>query len=364
MVQSSDEINQKQTAGKNSQQVQVGTVIVNQGITEERARDVFAEMIPKALKEYTEEAYSTANDRIAKLEKIVIPKIVEIDNTLSSFMDPAFQFLLRKAQQTAAVTEREIDYSLLSELILCHIQEGTNRKNRIGISKAMEIVDDIDNDALCALTVSHAINHFAPVTGNIEEGLKVLNNIFDKLMYTELPIDQEWVDHLDVLGAIRVSFGSFKKLEEYYSEKLNGYVCVGIHKDSDEYKKAIELLDSVNINKGVLVRNELIDGYVRLNIVSKESISNLLSQQDMSSRPINETEKVILEKIFEMYSKDVSLINIAKNEFLCLWESFSALRKIRIWWNSIPQAFSITKVGSVLAHTNAKRCDPDLPDLL
>ena len=38
---SSDSIYQKQSAAENSNQFQVGTFIVNQGITEERARIVF-----------------------------------------------------------------------------------------------------------------------------------------------------------------------------------------------------------------------------------------------------------------------------------------------------------------------------------
>lgn len=46
-----EEVNQLQKAGKDSQQIQIGNVIINSaGITEERARAVFNEMIPQALK--------------------------------------------------------------------------------------------------------------------------------------------------------------------------------------------------------------------------------------------------------------------------------------------------------------------------
>ena len=47
-----------------------------------------------------------------------------------------------------------------------------------------------------------------------------------------------------------------------------------------------------------------------------------------------------------------------------LWKSYSAPKQLQLWWDNIPIAFDITKVGKVLAHTNAKRCDPELPDLL
>ena len=43
------EVNQLQKAGKDSQQIQISNLTINEGITEERARAVFNEMIPQAL---------------------------------------------------------------------------------------------------------------------------------------------------------------------------------------------------------------------------------------------------------------------------------------------------------------------------
>ena len=47
-----------------------------------------------------------------------------------------------------------------------------------------------------------------------------------------------------------------------------------------------------------------------------------------------------------------------------MWDSFEALRTVRVWWEDISRGFSITSVGKVLAHTNAKRCDKRIPDLI
>ena len=75
---------------------------------------------------------------------------------IESFSDPAFQRLLVKAEQEAAASEREADYDLLTELLVYHVQKGDNRKNRAGVLKATEIVDLIDNTALCASISSKA----------------------------------------------------------------------------------------------------------------------------------------------------------------------------------------------------------------
>lgn len=122
-----EEVNQLQKAGKDSQQIQIGNVIINSaGITEERARAVFNEMIPQALANYTEEAQKIATERVNKLEERIMPQINQVEGLLPAFADPAFQVLLRKAQQKAAITERENDYDLLTELLVCHVQKGND----------------------------------------------------------------------------------------------------------------------------------------------------------------------------------------------------------------------------------------------
>ncbi len=357
--------NQSQRAGSHSQQVQIENVVINQGITEERARNVFMEMIPQALEIYTQEAYATANMRISKFEESVIPRIANIEGALSLFADPAFQILLRKAQQSAAATERENDYALLSELLVCHVEKGNNRKNRIAISKAIDIVDDIDDDALCALTLAHAVNQYFPISGDIESGFNILSGLFSKLLYIAPPKKMEWLEHLEVLGAVRLAqFGNLKRFVEYYPKQLAGYACIGLKVDSEEYQEAISILRIAKLDPSILVPNILLDGYVRLPVTSKDSIKDLGIINAVTTRGININEKKALEKIWEMYTIDDTLQQKVNTEFINLWDSFEPLKTLRTWWESIPTAFSITKVGTILAHTNAKRCDSTLPDLI
>lgn len=272
------EINKQiQEARDGAEQIQINEVVINQGVSEERVRTVFGEMIPQALEAYTKEAYEIANQRIVKFEENVMKRIREVQEMLPAFTDPSFQLLLRKAQQAAAATERENDYSILTELLVCHVQKGNDRKNKAGIRKAVEIVDEIDNDALCALTVVHAVSSFSPLAHDIKTGLKVLADFFDKLEYENLPNGNKWLDHLDILGAIRLSqFGSMKKFVEYYPMRLEGYACIGIKRESDKYKQALEILDSVGIDHCFLLPNDCQEGYVRLPVVNKESIKNKL----------------------------------------------------------------------------------------
>lgn len=359
------ESKQIQKAGENSQQYQAGTIIINQGVTEERVRAVFSEMIPTALQAYTSDAYAVANQRIGKLEDNVWPKLDKVDGLLQAFADPAFQIILRKAQQAAAATDREDDYALLSELLVCHVQKGSDRKNRAGINQAIEIVDQIDNDALCALTVAHAVTYYIPISGDCMQGLQVLDSLFCQLIYQELPDGTAWLDHLDVLGAIRVSMvGSMSSFSEYYTPRLNGYACTGIRADSNEYKKAVEILENVQVNSNFLVPNECLDGYMRLKIRNDSAIDDLALDLGSARTPLTDNQKNAIKQVWKLYEKDTNLQQQATSNFMRLWDGFESLHKARLWWESVPSAFQITRVGQVLAHTNAKRCCPKIPDLI
>ena len=288
-----------------------------------------------------------------------------MEGLLEAFADPAFQILLGEAQKRAAATERECDYNLLSELLVAHVQKGQNRTQKAGINRAVEIVSDIDSQALCALTVSHAVLAFSPVTGVTYDGLKVLDGLFNKLIYDELPSGKSWLDHLDVLGAIRWStIGNMKKFREYYTSRLDGYSCAGIKRSSDDYQKAVDILAKANISSKLLVDNECLDGYVRLNLNSKRSIPTLAFFLDSQPIPLTSVQIDAVNNVWNLYTKEVQAKQDARDNFMKLLSSFDELVELEQWWDKIPGTFHVSQVGCVLAHTNAKRCDPRIPDLI
>jgi hypothetical protein len=262
---------QIQEAGNNSQQLQSNNMIVNIGIDEKRAREIYHDMTSQTRMEYTKEALEVTNSRVTEFENRLFTKMKAVDGVLEAFADPSFQLLLVEAQKTAASTERPPDYDLLSELLIHRFQKGDNRVIRAGISRAVEIVDKISDDALLGLTIFHSVSYFIPTSGVIQEGLNTLNDLFGKLCYGNLPLGNEWLDHLDILNSIRLNtFGSMKKLEQYYPEVLSGYIDNGIKKNSDDYSIAVELLKNNGLPQNILIDHELNTEYVRLIITNKE----------------------------------------------------------------------------------------------
>lgn len=361
---------QTQKAGDNSQQIQANTIIVNTGIEEKRAREIFKEMFDVARRDFSFEAEEIAEERVSKFEDKLMITMQKIEGALNAFADPSFQFLLRSANKTAASTDRVEDYTLLSELLVHRIERKDSRETYSGVSRAVEIVDKISDESLLGLTAAFAAGQYTPTSGSITEGLNVLDDLFRKLHRDTLPMGENWLEQLDILDAARVSsFGGLKKLEDFYAENMSGYCVIGLKKESEEYSKAMTLLKENGLPSNLLIENELISGYVRIPVVSKSKISNIKITyvvegknieiiQDLTTKQIE-----VLNKIFDMYAVDSNMQKTVKEHFCEEIEKRKYLNMIKEWWNQIPSAFKITIVGKVLAHSNAKRCDNTLPDL-
>lgn len=314
------------------------------------ATTVYNQMYTLSVRNYADIALVTVNERINAFGNELFPRLERIEGALDKFKDPKFEFLLCDAQVAAAKTDRHDDLCLLSELLACHVSRGEDKKINAGISHAIKVVDEIDNDALCALTIVCAFQFYSPVSSITKEGLNTLNDLFGKLMYMKLPSGMDWMDHLDLLGAIRMSSLGLKKSKTFLCSKFQEYSCAGIRKGSDELKKAYEILDKNNISNSVIIENECIEGYMRLDIFD---IDNVKPQY-----------KEAILQIKDLYTKDNSIIKTANDNFMKIWDSYENLRQVKDWWDTIPYAFNVSYVGRVLAQTNAKRIDPTLPDLI
>lgn len=364
--------NQTQKAGDNSQQLQADNMIVNLGIDEKRAREIYQEMNLQLKRDYTEEALSIAKTRVTEFENRLLPKMEAVDGALEAFADPSFQLLLLEAQKTASSSERPADYDLLSELLIHRFQKGENRIIRAGISRAVEIVDEISDEALLGLTVFHSVSNFVPVSGDIHHGLDVLNELFGKIFYSKLPTGIDWLDHLDILDAIRVnSFGSLKKINQFYPEMLTGYIDVGIQKDSENHNKVIELLKNAHLPHNILVEHALNNEYLRLDITNKKKIDSLtlqgqiLDSEKMINIPVQLSvdQKHAINSIYDLYKQDETIKKKNIQSFMEEWDKRQNLKTLKEWWDGLEKGIQVTSVGKVLAHSNAQRCDKNLPSL-
>lgn len=365
---SKKDLEQQQKAGDNSTQIIV-TGDLNLGITESQARDICKAECAIALQNWAFQAGALAENRIQKLEDKVLPKMLAYDNKLNIFGDPGFQILLRKAQIAAASTERDNDYEMLSDLLLHRAEQHENRTRRLGISKAIEIVDQIDEIALVALSIVYAISKYSPITDRLIDGLTVLNNLYGKILNGhQLPTDSSWMEHLDLLAAIRLEpkgLQSFKKLEKYIPERLNNYFESGLQIDSDNYKLVIEKFNSSGVPLTCFDQHPLKEGYVRLTTPKEiDNISLFLqTQQGTIQIPLSEKQKDAFRFANELAFKTNCDDQEMSNTFWNIWEHYQYLKEVRLWWNKLEYYFTITPVGVALANAYIRGKEPSIPPI-
>ncbi len=351
--------NQEQVAGDNSTQNQVVGQQVNTTyntsvtLNGPAIPDVVAftttvstQVTQQALSLCTQVASDIALNRMNDFANTWIPRIENMEKAVDHLKEPKFQFMLRDANITAAKSTRKEDLETLAELLACQIEKGHDIKKSAGINRAIQIVDQVDIDTLCAFAVIVTILHIEPISGDIREGLEVLNDLYSKLIINGLPSTADWVDNAIVVGAISMLSGKFHHIEKLMESRLNGYICAGIKIDSEVYQKAKDILTQNGYSVNCLIENELLPGYCRLKTAET---SNL---------------KVELKPIIDLYSKDSNLINQAKQAFMRQWDSYETLKKIRVWFEDLNIFFRINTTGKALAQTYAKRCYQDFPDLI
>lgn len=363
---------QSQKAGNNSNQLQISNLTI--GIDEKRAREIFDEKLNLAIKDFSDEATRTATKRINNFENLLIEKMTKVEDALTAFADPSFQVLLLEAQRTAAASEREFDFELLSELMFDRFQRGQNKLIRTGINRAVEIIDEISDEALLGLTAYFVYSNIVVNSSSVETSLNILNNLFKKIVYDKLPEGQDWLDQLDILSVIRlIPFSKPTNIRDTIFESLNGLMAIGISKNSEDLIKAKEKLIKNKIPLNILVDNKFLNDYVRLDVSSRNMIEeihltngityNIYNSLNPPKRiQLSQNQKNVLYEIYDSYKIDSTLTMEIKNKFNVIFESYAELLMISKWIDNLPFNFQLTSVGRVIAAANAKRCEPSLPN--
>lgn len=357
-----EENSQKQKAGSNSLQLQIGKMEI--GVTEERVRAIINEENQRIINESKIVASEIANDRLNKYADVFLPKLIKAE-MLDAFSEPSVQMLYRKSEVTAMCTERKADYEMLSELLIHKIEMKDNFTISAAIEKAVSEVNNISIEALTCLTLLYALIRFTPTSGKISYGLAVLDSLYKKILNDfELPNTNDWLENLEVTNAIRLgTVGNSKKLEDYFFEQFFGYSVLGIKKDSEDYQKVLKIFYDNNLPFNLLVDNELNEEYVRLQLCTKDEIKHLFLVNEKGEKiDLSDRQLEAYENVFDMTLKNKEE---SKSYFIKFLYRYNEIKKVIEWWDKyiVQNSFTVTTIGKVLAHTNAKRIDYTIPDI-
>ena len=343
---------QTQRAGSHSQQLQVfGTVNVT-GVSEERAREISRENFREMYAQYSAESHAVASERVEKLDEKYIAQLAE-DGLLQALADPAFQVTLRKAQLGAVSSERESDYELLASLLQDRAARPENRPIRAGINRAVEIVDQLDDQALAGLTVFQTATGVGTTNARLDSSLDLMEQVLEQVMRgQQLPHGTDWLEHLEVLDAVRIEdVRSFLDFSTMWSDRHKSMLSVGIPAGSEEdlrgQAELTELTPYITV-----VSHELKPGYNRFPTEYAEKVLELLKNDQLTPDEVEQV-RTIARDTYGADQTDTNLIPA----FMAQVRSRPYLRAFEEWWGTLSVHFAVTSVGRVLARANARNLD-------
>ncbi len=347
----------EQKAGNNATQVQANSITIYQGISEERARAICDEKIEAALATYSNEAQVMGRQRVEKFNSNLIRELSQIKEGLASLADPSMQMHILEAQKCAVTTERSTDYKLLTDLLVYRVSSKGNRYERSAIRKAIEIVGDISDEALVAMTVYHAMVNLSSTSSGVEAYLERYDNLLAQIMTSPLPENQSWISHLEILGAVQyVHFARNNSFCDIIKKHLGGYVSAGIRKESEEHSKANDILAKNGLPPSMLlVDHPLLENRVCVNLSSIMAVDSLCYNSVNGRVELKPHQREAVRCVYNLYENNVEMehqaLTILENE--C--NSFEYLRRFKEWFSKhLPSngMLILTPVGQAIAHAN------------
>lgn len=362
---------QIQKAGDNSSQFQAQnqSIIVNNGIPEERVHAIVNEECEKVAKACILESQLVVEQRLGQFRTEFFGAVANRAQLLTALQEPSCVDALGKAARAATMTDEKRDKELLSELLVKRFESPKDRRVAAGVSKAIDIVEYLTDEELTGLTVYFAVKQYTPTAPSISAGLETLDDTFGSLIIGELPRGGDWIDELDVHGALRVdSLSSLKSIADYYFEALSGYTVCGVKEGSNQEQEVLAILAEVGLPTNFLVEHELNPGYKRLNLKPNDDFSDILLIRRQAEGgqiefcALSNEQLDACARAADLCRSDECNAVIKENLEKAI-RRYPSISKVCDWWQAIPGAPKITGVGKCIADANARRLNPKLPEL-
>lgn len=349
--------------GKNSGAIigtNSGSVVIQNGITEERVRAIINELAPQVMEHYTNESNEIGKVRIAKLEDEIMSRLEKLEGAIHIFGEPYFQRTLKLAETSAILNEDNHKYGMIAEVLLSNAQSVKNIKDRAVKTRAIEILPDIDEDSLCAITTIFILNDISCMDYNSINQLELFERHFEALVERLPSHSSDWIENLELLDCARVSTVC-QRIDPVtlFTSKVGDSMCTGIKKNSNEYYRALKLLNEAGIQENLMVDNELLEGYVKLPINCQESIFE--EELRYGTKLLSNQQKIKLKEIITLYSEEDEVKEASNKQMREKIEGCKNIMAVCKWYNSLGVGVKITKVGQIVSNANLSSLDNTIP---
>ncbi|MEM9092921.1 MAG: LPO_1073/Vpar_1526 family protein [Cyanobacteria bacterium P01_F01_bin.53] len=184
-----------------------GTVIVNQGITEQRAKEIASELFEANFTKLSKEASDTALSRANLLTERLLTNLEKTNSTLERFSDPAVQSTLYDAQKTYALSGHSEKLEALCDMLTARVSGAGYDLVDLTLDKAIQVCRELTPAMINTLSFVMAVRYRIVENNTIPKFIDA--NI--KPLVGNLALSNPELRHLEQAGCLVVSRGMISK---------------------------------------------------------------------------------------------------------------------------------------------------------
>lgn len=347
-----------QRAGAESTQIQAETVNQNYlVVSADDARAIMEHQQVEAIRAaFTDVAQEIGVERAGQLADRVVARLAQEGN-LQAFSEPSFQALLGKSAIGAAQTSEESDYDILTNMLADRARQGDKRKRRIGLDRAIEVVEKVDLPDLKALTTIFLVGRMRPIGREARSGIDAHAPLYVPMVGSdELPNGSNFIDRLDLLNLVRVNpLGGFNKWDDFWMRSVSGWAAAGIRKDDPNVDEIWRGFDRRGFAP-TLMEHDLDSERFRLGYANPSLLRDEIRRQGQHT-------DIQIERIIEYAAQWFGLNETGTPEFRAqiseAIDNTASLSYVRRWWDELPISCHITDAGVILARAYVEYCGVD-----
>lgn len=338
----------KQEGGENSTNLQGQSIVINQGISYQDAKNIAIDVFKSNYLELSEKAASTARQRAEELVDDFITQLQERSPQAINLMEePGMQHAIFTAQKEYAKTgDKDLSDMLVDILVDRATQQERNLK-QIVLDESLATVPKLTSNQLDTLTIIFLIKYSR--NRGIVSVASLKNYLENQIQpfLAGLSKEHSLYQHLEFAGCGSISMGS-NQIENIYLQTYKGLFCKGFTREQFEViGKRIEDFPT-------LIMPCLHDN-TKFQIAS---IDDDVFEEKANSVALSDEDKNLIMPFLnncQMNASEAKEVIKAQGEFLeVLFD---------VWENSSLKNMTLTSVGIAIATANLRRKSGQSVDL-
>lgn len=224
----------KQEGAENSTNLQGQSIIINQGITYQDAKNIAIDVFKSNYLELSEKAANTAKQRAEELVDDFLTEIQERKpEAINSMENPGMQYAIFTAQKEYAKSgDKDMSDMLVDILVDRAAQEERNLK-QIVLDESLSIVPKLTSSQLDTLTVIFILKYSRNYNVVNIPSLKEYLSKYISPFTSNLSKENSLFQHLEFAGCASISIAS-NTIEQIYLKTYKGIFSKGFTKEQFE----------------------------------------------------------------------------------------------------------------------------------